>query len=225
MPFSTAQTVPLAYHVSPPAVSAPARRASTVLTMPRVMERSGPKASLPTPLNSSRDEANSTASFAQWSAMSLKRLALSMILSRTSPSARSATPVSVTTEPLTISSVPSGWTITATMLPLGLLTGMSTRVLPTLLGTLTDAVISPLAGCAVLISVPSARFSTVLTLPSGFVSATVVLPSSLVVVSTVVPSGFVSVLVVEPSAFVTVSVLPTAPPEAGAEISRPLSLV
>ena len=54
---------------------------------------------------------------------------------------------------------------------------MSTRVLPTLLGTLTEAVIPPLADCAVLISVPSARFSTVLTLPSGFVSATVVLPS------------------------------------------------
>ena len=111
------------------------------------------------------------------------------------------------------------------MLPLGLLTGMSTRVLPTLLGTLTEAVISPLTGCAVLISVPSARFSTVLTLPSGFVSATVVLPSGFVVVAVTVPSGFVSVLVVEPSAFVTVSVLPTAPPEAGAEISRPLSLV
>ena len=117
-------------------------------------------------------------------------------------------PVSVTMEPLTISSVPSGWTITATMLPVGLLTGMSTRVLPTLLGTLTEAVISPLTGCAVLISVPSARFSTVLTLPSGFVSATVVLPSGFVVVSTVVPSGFVSIFVTEPSALTIVSILP-----------------
>jgi len=65
----------------------------------------------------------------------------------------------------------------------------------------------------------------VLTLPSGFVSATVVLPSGFVVVSTVVPSGFVSIFVTEPSALTIVSILPTAPPEAGAEISRSLSLV
>ena len=131
-----------------------------------------------------------------------------MILSRTSPSARSATPVSVTTEPLTISSVPSGWTITATMLPVGLLTGMSTRVLPTLLGTLTEAVIPPLADSTVSTVVPSARFSTVSTRPLGEVSAVSVLPSRQVVVSMTVPSGFVSVLVTEPSALTIVSILP-----------------
>ena len=144
-------------------------------------------------------------------------------------------PFSVGREFLTTSSVPSGWTSTATVPEFALETGISTLVSPAPLGssmltvgavlllrvasTSTGALTaSPfffassmalslsLAAASVL---PSLSILTVPVEPLGAVLSVTELPSGLVVVSTLVPSG----LVVASGLVVVVLLKPPPPPE------------
>ena len=152
----------------------------------------------------------------------MKPLALSTIFTVALPSTVRRMPFSVGTEAFKISSVPSGWTRTATVPGFALETGISTSVSPAFFGssTLTVGAVPELrlASTSTGALTGSPDFfasSTALSLSLAFISVlpflsvfTVpVLPSLAVVVWVTVPSLRVSVLVVEPSALFFVSVL------------------
>ena len=152
----------------------------------------------------------------------MKSLELSTIFTVVPPSTVSWMPSSVGTESFKISSVPSGWTRTATVPGFTLVTGVSTLVSPALLGTsmfTTGAVMEfRVASTSTGAFTASPFFLAVSTaLPLSWVSAVVwpclsvftvpVEPSATLFSVTELPLGLVVVLEVLPSLAVVVSTL------------------
>ena len=162
------------------------------------------------------------ASLAQWFRVSMKSLELSTILTVAPPLTVSWMPSSVGREFLTISSVPSAWTRTATVPGFTLETGISTLVSPEFLGS------SILTVGAVLESREASTSTGALTASPDFFASSMALllkavfasvwpflsvftvavePSAALVSVTELPSFLVSVLVTEPSFLVSVWIL------------------
>ena len=74
MPRVTAQSIPGLYHGEPPAVSAPSSRASTVISIPRVIGASGEKTASSVPENKPRAVTKATLSAYQSSAITSSKI-------------------------------------------------------------------------------------------------------------------------------------------------------
>ena len=171
------------------------------------------------PLTRPRALTKPMASFAQWFWVSAKSLELSTILTVAPPFTVSWMPFSVGREFLTTSSVPSGWTSTATVPEFALETGISTLVSPAPLGSSMLTV-----GAVLLLRVASTSTGALTASPFFFASsmalslslaAASVLPSLSVLTVPVEPLGAVLSVTELPSGLVVVSTFPVLP-----ELSR-----
>ena len=161
------------------------------------------------PFTSPRALTKSMAPLAQWSCVSMKSLELSTILTVAPPFTVSRMPSSVGMEFLTISSVPSGWTSTATVPGVALETGISTFVSPVPLGSSTLTV-----GAVLLLREASTSTGAFTASPFFLASSTALLltfASAAVLLSPF--SMVVTVIPVEPLAMVVLVVsLPEVTP-------------